>query len=199
MHQNYWGKPVSGFGDPAASVLVLGLAPGAHGANRTGRMFTGDPASTWLMRAMHAHGFASKDDSVAADDGLTLTGAFITSPLKCAPPKNRGTSEEFDACREHLLSEFRLLNRVEVVVALGTVAWKSYHRVLRLLGHPYPTPMARFGHLRVVDDGIPHTLIGCYHPSQLNTSTGRLTRDMLDEVFAEAARRVKGAPRVTSP
>ncbi|MGB0589419.1 MAG: uracil-DNA glycosylase [Myxococcota bacterium] len=185
----YWGKPVPGLGDADARVLVLGLAPGAHGANRTGRMFTGDPSGDWLFRALHQAGFANQPTSTASDDGLVLSDCIIVSPLRCVPPGNKPKADELASCASFLEREFTLLDRVKVVVALGGIAWKTYHRVMADLGESLPRPRAKFGHLKTVEEGLPHVLIGSYHPSQLNTSTGRLTEAMLQEVF-ERARQV---------
>jgi uracil-DNA glycosylase family 4 len=184
--ETYWGRPVPGFGDADARVLVLGLAPGAHGANRTGRMFTGDPSGDWLFRALHEAGFANQPTSTHVGDGLALTDCVIVSPLRCVPPGNKPQADELAACATFLEREFTLLDRVKVVVALGGIAWRTYHRVMADLGAAMPRPRARFGHLATVHTGLPHVLIGCYHPSQLNTSTGRLTAPMLREVFEHA-------------
>ena len=188
--QEYWARPVPGFGDPAARLLVLGLAPAAHGANRTGRMFTGDRSGDWLFSAMHRAGFASQGSSEHAEDGLVLTGAWVTSGVKCAPPDNRPTPGERDACTPWVHRELEALPRVRAVVALGAFAWGQLLRVLREAGHPVPVPQPKFGHGAEARVG-PYTLIGSYHPSQQNTFTGRLTPEMLDDVFA-AARRVSG-------
>lgn len=187
----YWGRPVTAFGDPDARVVVLGLAPGAHGANRTGRMFTGDPSGDWLFRALHAAGFANQPTSTHRDDGLALTDCLITSPLRCVPPGNKPTAQELEACGSFLHREFDLLDRARVVVALGGIAWRTYHRVMAARGVTLPRPRAVFGHLRVVDEGLPHVLVGSYHPSQLNTSTGRLTAPMLEAVFVAAREQVR--------
>jgi uracil-DNA glycosylase family 4 len=184
----YWGRPVPGFGDPRAGLLVLGLAPGAHGSNRTGRMFTGDRAGDWLFRAMHRAGFASQPTSVGRDDGLELRGAFVTAPVKCAPPANKPTGEERDACRPWLEAELDLLPDFRVVVALGSFAWAQALAVLEGRGFTVPTPRPRFGHgaearLR---PGVAPTLLGSYHPSQQNTFTGTLTEEMFDAVWVRA-------------
>ncbi len=178
----YWGRPVPGFGDPQAAVLVVGLAPAAHGANRTGRMFTGDRSGDWLFGSLHRTGFANQATSTSRDDGLELTGAYVTAPVRCAPPANQPTTEERDACAPYLDAEMALLPW-RVAVALGGFAWDA---VLRHRGWQGRKP--RFGHgaEAALPDG--RTLIGSYHVSQQNTFTGRLTEAMLDDVFLEASR-----------
>lgn len=186
--ETYWGAPVPGLGDVAATVVVIGLAPAAHGANRTGRMFTGDRSGDWLFRAMHRAGLANQPDSVHRDDGLTLTGAYVTAPVRCAPPANQPTPAERDACRPFLDAELELLTDARVFVALGGF---GYQVAADLLGVSRPRP--RFGHgLEVAvpphgGGGPPRTLLCSYHVSQQNTFTGRLTEPMLDAVFARAA------------
>ena len=183
----YWARPVPGFGDPAARLLVFGLAPAAHGANRTGRMFTGDRSGEWLFAAMHRAGFASQPTSEHRGDGLVLRDAYVTSAVKCAPPDNQPTPEERDACAPWVLRELEALPRLRVVVALGGFAWAQALRTLREAGHPVPSPLPKFGHGAEARLGA-LTLIGSYHPSQQNTFTGRLTPGMLDDVFAAARR-----------
>jgi len=183
--QEYWGRPVPGFGDPKARILVVGLAPAAHGANRTGRMFTGDRSGDWLFRALHRAGLASQPESVARDDGLTLRNVWITAPVRCAPPGNKPTTVERDLCSPWLEREFDLLDRVEVVVCLGGFAWSVVHRLLAARGIEVLRPRPRFGHGVVSPTGGP-TVIGSYHVSQQNTFTGRLTEEMLDAVFESA-------------
>ena len=178
--QVYWGRPVPGFGDPDARVLVVGLAPAAHGGNRTGRVFTGDRSGDWLFRAMHRAGFANQPTSVSADDGLRLTGAYVAAVVRCAPPANRPTPDERDRCVGYLEREMALLGAVRVVVALGQFA---YDAVARLCG---VRPRPRFGHGVEVALGRGRTLLCSYHPSQQNTFTGTLTEAMLDAVFARA-------------
>ena len=192
--QTYWARPLPGFGDPRARVLVMGLAPAAHGGNRTGRMFTGDRSGDWLFRALHAAGFASQPTSAHRDDGLTLRGAYITAAARCAPPANRPTPAEQARCQPYLLSELQSLRRLKVVVALGKIGWDAYLRARRAAGAAVPRPLPRFGHgvAARMPDGV--TLLGCFHPSQQNTFTGRLTRPMLAAVFARA-RRLARAPR----
>jgi uracil-DNA glycosylase family 4 len=177
---DYWGRPVPGFGDPNASLLIVGLAPGAHGANRTGRMFTGDRSGEVLYASLHRCGIADRPASVSRDDGMLLTGAWITAPVRCAPPANRPTSEERDACAPFLARELELLPW-RAVLALGAFGWDA---VVRHVGTDGPRP--RFGHgaRATLSDGRP--LIGSYHVSQQNTFTGRLTPDMLDEVVRAA-------------
>ncbi|MDE0653374.1 MAG: uracil-DNA glycosylase [bacterium] len=177
---DYWGRPVPGFGDPAARLLVVGLAPAAHGANRTGRMFTGDRSGEWLYRALWRADFANQPQAVSADDGLALTGAWVTSPVKCAPPANKPNGEEFAACRGFFEAELEALEQVRVVVALGGLACGAVARHWNL------RPRPRFAHgLEVALPGD-RTLLCCYHVSQQNTFTGRLTEEMLDAVFDRA-------------
>ena len=178
--QEYWGRPVPGFGDPRARLLVVGLAPAAHGGNRTGRIFTGDRSGDWLFAALWRAGFANQPTSLHRDDGLELTDCWISAPVKCAPPDNRPTPDERDRCAPYLAAEVRLLP-LRVVVALGGFAWDA---ALRHLGPVRPKP--RFGHGAEVEVGAV-VLLGSYHVSQQNTFTGRLTEPMLDAVFARAA------------
>ncbi len=184
-----------GFGDPDARVLLVGLAPAAHGANRTGRVFTGDGvggSGDFLMAALHRAGFANRDTSQRADDGLALTGAYILAAVRCAPPDNKPTPEEITRCLDHLDAELAELTRVQVVVALGHIAWDAWLQRLKQRGVA-PKPRPRFGHGAVapMGTGLP-TLVGCYHPSRQNTNTGRLTAAMMDEVFEEARRLAGG-------
>jgi uracil-DNA glycosylase family 4 len=178
----YWGKPVPGFGDPAARVVVIGLAPAAHGGNRTGRVFTGDRSGDWLFGAMHRAGLANQPTSVARDDGLRLLGAYVLAAVRCAPPANRPTPAERDRCSGYLRRELDLLADARVYVALGQFAFDVGARHLQVA-----PPRPRFGH--GVEAAVPggRHLIGCYHPSQQNTFTRRLTVEMLDEVFARAS------------
>jgi uracil-DNA glycosylase len=176
----YWGRPIPGFGDPQARVVVLGLAPAAHGANRTGRMFTGDRSGDWLFRAMHRAGLANQPESVAIDDGLALQGAWVTSAVKCAPPDNKPTPTERDACAGHLKREVAALSSARVIVCLGTFGFDAALRLFDV------RPKPKFAHgTEVAVPGGP-TLLGCYHVSQQNTFTGRLTEQMLDDVFERA-------------
>jgi uracil-DNA glycosylase len=183
--EEYWARPVSGFGDPDASIAIVGLAPAAHGANRTGRMFTGDRSGEWLYSALHRAGLADRPESHRRDDGLRLRGAYVTAVVRCAPPANKPTPSERDNCLPYLARELSLLERCRTVVALGAFAWDGALRVLREPGRSAPRPRPRFGHgaEAAVADRI---LLGCYHPSQQNTFTGRLTEPMLDAVFDRA-------------
>jgi len=186
--QHYWAKPLPGFGDPRARLLLVGLAPAAHGGNRTGRMFTGDRSGDWLFDALHHASFASQPTSTHAGDGLELNDAYITAAIRCAPPDNKPTPTEIAACEPYLLRELRLLSRVRVVVGLGRIGWQAYLNARRALGAPPLRPVPKFGHgaLARFDDGI--ALIASYHPSQQNTFTGKLTRPMLRGVFQTARR-----------
>jgi uracil-DNA glycosylase family 4 len=179
--EDYWGRPVAGFGDPDATVYVLGLAPAAHGGNRTGRVFTGDRSGDWLFASLHRTGFANQPTSLARGDGLELTGAFVAAAVRCAPPANRPLPAERDECLPYAARELELLGRVRAIVALGGFAWDA---ALRL--HPPVRPRPKFGHAAEADLPGDRTLLGCYHPSQQNTFTRRLTEPMLDVVFARA-------------
>lgn len=184
-HETYWGRPVPSFGDPSGRVLVLGLAPAAHGGNRTGRMFTGDRSGDWLYASMYRTGLANQPTSVHRGDGLQLAGAWIAAPVRCAPPANKPTTEERDTCFPYLVRELGLLPEVRVFVALGGFAWEAGLRVAAAIGEPVPRPKARFGHGAEVVLGR-YTMVGSYHVSQQNTFTGRLTEQMLDSVFLRA-------------
>jgi uracil-DNA glycosylase len=185
--EEYWGRPLPGFGDPAARVLVLGLAPAAHGGNRTGRIFTGDRSGDWLFGSMYRTGFANQPTSVSREDGLTLGDAYVTAAVRCAPPANKPLPEERDNCQPYLERELSLLQDVRVVVTLGSFAWDAALRVTRALGEPIPKPRPKFGHGASVEIGR-FKLLGCFHPSQQNTFTGKLTEPMIDEVFDRARR-----------
>ena len=187
---DYWGKPVPSFGDSRARLLILGLAPAAHGANRTGRMFTGDRSGDFLYRALFETGFASQATSVSREDGLRLTGAYITASAHCAPPDNKPALDELANCRAYLERELDLLKQVRVVVALGRLAFDTYLKILRDRGHIKSLTPFAFGHgaEHRTGEGMP-LLIASYHPSQQNTSTGKLTAEMLREIF-ERARQV---------
>jgi uracil-DNA glycosylase len=187
--ERYWGRPVPGFGDPAASVLIVGLAPAAHGGNRTGRIFTGDRSGDFLFAAMHRVGLANQPTSVARDDGLRLAGAYVAAVNRCAPPGNKPTIAERDRCLPYLEREIDALPSLRSIVALGAFAWDGVLRALGALGHLTPRPKPRFGHAAEATIGS-WTLIGCFHPSQQNTFTGRLTPAMLDEVLRRAVRLV---------
>jgi uracil-DNA glycosylase family 4 len=185
VREEYWGRPVPGFGDADARVLVLGLAPAAHGGNRTGRVFTGDRSGDWLYAALWRCGFANQPQSRSREDGLSLTGAYVTAAVRCAPPANRPLPAERDACAPFLERELALLRAVRVVVCLGAFAWEAALRARAALGEPVPRPKPRFGHGAELRLGE-YELLGCFHPSQQNTFTGRLTEEMLDAVFARA-------------
>jgi uracil-DNA glycosylase family 4 len=182
--QAYWGRPVPGFGDPGAGVLVLGLAPAAHGGNRTGRIFTGDRSGDFLFASMHRVGLANQSTSVTADDGLRLLGSYVAAVNRCAPPANKPTPAERDRCLPFLVREIEALERLSVIVALGAYAWDGGLRALSSLGFTR-RPKPRFGHGTETSVG-PYTLIGCFHPSQQNTFTGKLTTAMMDAVMARA-------------
>ena len=184
--ETYWGRPVPSFGDERARLLICGLAPAAHGGNRTGRVFTGDRSGDWLFAALHRAGFANQPTSTHRDDGLRLTDCYITACVHCCPPDNRPTPDERDNCRPYLVRELRLLSRVRCVVCLGGFAWEGFFRALADLGETV-RPRPRFGH--GVEAAIgPRMALGCYHPSQQNTFTGRLTETMLDDIFKRARR-----------
>ncbi len=186
--EEYWGRPLPGFGDPRAPVVVLGLAPAAHGGNRTGRIFTGDRSGDWLFGSLYRAGFANQPQSIARDDGLALTGCYVTAAVRCAPPANRPLPAERDTCLPYFVRELELLPRARVVVCLGGFAWDAALRALAARGAPIPRPRPRFGHAALVAVGD-YELLGCYHPSQQNTFTGRLTEPMIDEVMRRARER----------
>jgi uracil-DNA glycosylase family 4 len=194
----YWGKPLPGFGDPDARILVIGLAPAAHGGNRTGRVFTGDARGDFLWAALHRNGLADRPSSRRADDGLTLFGTRIAAAVRCAPPLNKPTIDERDNCAPVLVREMAILDEVRVVVALGSFGWDAALRAFAELGARVPTPKPRFGHaaeVRIEGVGRPGwVLLGSYHPSQQNTFTGRLTVPMFDSVIARA--RAIGLPQM---
>jgi uracil-DNA glycosylase len=193
--ERYWAKPLEGFGDSAARVVLVGLAPAAHGGNRTGRMFTGDRSGDWLFASLHRTGFANRPESERRGDGLRLEGAYITAVNRCPPPANRPTPAERDNCLPYLERELELLERSRVLVALGSFAWDGALRALRALGEQVPRPRPRFAHGAEAQAGR-WTLLGCYHPSQQNTFTGKLSEEMLDEVLRRA--RTLGWSRPTS-
>lgn len=186
--QRYWARPLPGFGDVRARLLLIGLAPAAHGGNRTGRIFTGDESGNWLFRALWEAGFANQPTSERRDDGLRLIDAYVTAAVRCAPPANKPTAAEIATCRPYLLEEVACLTRVRVVVGLGRVGWRAYLDARRALGRSLPRPLPAFAHGRVTrfDDGV--ALIASYHPSQQNTFTGKLTRSMFRAVFMTARR-----------
>lgn len=186
--ESYWGRPLPGFGDPDGRILLIGLAPAAHGGNRTGRVFTGDASGDFLWAALHAEGLADRPASRRADDGLTLIDTYIAAAVRCAPPLNRPTNDERDACAPFLAREIAVLDRLEVVVALGRFGWDAALRAFAALGHR-ARPKPRFGHGAEVVVG-PYRLLGSYHPSQQNVFTGRLTSAMFRTVLDRARRLV---------
>ncbi len=189
---DYWGKPVPSLGSADARLLVIGLAPAAHGGNRTGRVFTGDSSGRWLFRALHKAGFANQPTWQRRDDGLQLIDCYITAVIHCAPPGNKPTPGEIDRCRGYLLDEIRGLNQLRVVIALGKIAFDNYLKSLKQLGVEIPKPLPKFSHDSVHELGpdLP-TLIASYHPSRQNTNTGKLTEPMLDAVFARARKLIR--------
>ncbi len=188
--EDYWARPLDGFGDPGARLAIVGLAPAAHGANRTGRMFTGDRSGEWLYAALHRAGLASRPASERRDDGLRLDGAYVTAVVRCAPPANRPSPEERDNCLPYLERELVLLRECRAILALGSFAWDGALRALRGMGAEVPRPRPRFGHEAEAEIGR-WALVGSYHPSQQNTFTGRLTEPMLDAAIARALRHAR--------
>lgn len=186
QHWTYWGLPIPGFGDPAARLLIVGLAPAAHGANRTGRMFTGDSSGNWLYAALHRTGFANQPTSVSRDDGLALSDCYISAAARCAPPDNRPTLEELAHCRPYLEAELGLLRGLKVVVVLGRIAWENWLRAAGWWASLAPRERPPFGHGHQwrAPDGI--VLLSSYHPSRQNTNTGKLTLDMWNGIFERA-------------
>ncbi|MCW3015437.1 MAG: uracil-DNA glycosylase [Solirubrobacterales bacterium] len=186
--EEYWGRPIPGFGDPAARVLILGLAPAAHGANRTGRVFTGDRSGDFLFAALHRTGFANQSTSVHSGDGLALRDAWITAAVRCAPPANRPTPAERDTCLPFSVRELELLPDVGLIVCLGAFAWDAALRLRGAAGAPRPAGAGRprFAHDALFADGDWLPMLGCFHPSQQNTFTGRLTVSMIDGVLLHA-------------
>ncbi len=188
-NQSYWGKPVPAFGGCAGSIAVVGLAPAAHGANRTGRMFTGDRSGDWLVEALHRFGFASQAESCDRDDGLFLIDTYVSAVARCAPPGNKPTAGELENCRAYLVRELGLMDRVEVVVALGRIAYGGFLTAWRAADCMVPRPKPKFSHeSRAFLEGPKGKvlLVGSYHPSQQNTFTGRLTRRMFHQIFRRA-------------
>ena len=183
--EDYWAKPLDGFGDPEARIAIVGLAPAAHGANRTGRMFTGDRSGEWLYAALHRAGLANRAESEHRGDGLRLRDAYVTAVVRCAPPANKPAIGERDNCLPYLERELELLERARVIVALGAFAWDGALRAARARGAAVPRPKPRFGHGAEADLGR-WSLLGCFHPSQQNTFTGKLTVPMIDAAFARA-------------
>jgi len=188
--ERYWARPLPGFGDADAQVLLVGLAPAAHGGNRTGRMFTGDRSGDWLYEALHRYSFANQASSTHRNDGLALTDCYIGASVRCAPPGNKPASDEFENCRRFFRDELTLLKRKRVIVTLGKIAFDQYLKVCHLEGYAVPSPLPTFGHgvLYRLPWGV--TLLGSYHPSQQNTFTGKLTRPMFHAVFARACREI---------
>jgi uracil-DNA glycosylase family 4 len=183
--EEYWGRPLPGFGDPDARVLLLGLAPAAHGGNRTGRIFTGDRSGDWLFASLYRTGFANQPTSVGRHDGLRLSGAWVCAAVRCAPPANRPLPSERENCLPYLVRELSLLSEVRVIVALGSFGWDAALRGLAALGEPRVRPRPKFGHGASVEIGR-FTLLGCFHPSQQNTFTGKLTEPMIDQILGLA-------------
>ena len=193
---DYWARPLPGFGDPDARLLIVGLAPAAHGGNRTGRIFTGDRSGDWLFRALHRAGYANQPTSEHRDDGLRLSGAYIAAVNRCCPPGNRPTPVERENCLPYLARELALLEKVRLLVGLGSFAWDGALRAINMIGHALPKPRPRFAHGAESTVGS-YTLLGTYHPSQQNTFTGKLTEEMLDAVFTRA-RELEIGPTVRS-
>lgn len=182
---DYHARPVPGFGDPNAWLLIVGLAPAAHGANRTGRMFTGDRSGDFLYAGLHRSGLANQADSVSVEDGLSLKGVYISAAIRCAPPANKPTADQIKQCSSYLLDEYHALKNGKVIMALGGIAWNAVLTLGKQVGWEIPSPKPKFGHQSVVEsESI--SVIGCYHVSQQNTFTGRLTPAMFDEAIAKA-------------
>jgi uracil-DNA glycosylase family 4 len=188
--EEYWGKPLPGFGDPKARLLIVGLAPAAHGGNRTGRMFTGDRSGDWLFRALHKAEFANQPTSEHRRDGLRLTDCYITAAVRCAPPENKPTPEEFQNCRPYLIEEIKLLNHIRVVIGLGKIGFESAIKAFREAGKIPPGRTPRFAHGSMINFGE-MTFIASYHPSQQNTFTGKLTEKMFNQVFRKATTAIR--------
>lgn len=189
----YWGKPVHGFGDYSARLVILGLAPGAHGANRTGRVFTGDDSGRWLYEALHRFGFANQSSSERRDDGLVLTDAYISNVIRCAPPQNKPAPSEIAACADYLLDEMGLLTRKRILLCLGNVALQAYRRVLRSRGQPYRHLVFKHGLVQAIGAGEP-LVCTSYHPSRQNTFTRKLTKPMWYAIFAAVRRLLEELP-----
>jgi len=191
-NEDYWGKPVPAFGDPRARLLIVGLAPAAHGANRTGRMFTGDRSGDWLYRALHRAGFANQANSVRIEDGLKLKDCYITAAVRCAPPQNKPTLEEIQTCESYLEQELNLLKNIQVILGLGKIGFDlAYHACRAAFELPSESARFRFAHGAEYELGNGLTLMGSYHPSQQNTFTGRLTEEMFDAVFHRISDRLE--------
>ena len=194
----YWGLPVPGFGDPEARLLIVGLAPAAHGANRTGRMFTGDSSGNWLYEALHRYGFANQPESISRDDRLQLIDCYLGAAARCAPPDNRPAPEELANCRPYLETEIKLLRRMRAVVVLGRIAWENYLKAAGWWSRLPPADRPPFGHGREhrFPDGV--TLLSSFHPSRQNTNTGKLTRAMWHGIFARARELIEAPARARS-
>lgn len=188
LGQTYWGKPIPGFGDPNAQLLLVGLAPAAHGGNRTGRMFTGDESGNWLFRALHKAGFANQSESISRNDGLKLINCYITATCRCAPPKNKLLQQEVRNCRPFILQEFKLLKNLRVVVGLGKIGFDTAFDCIKELGWTELKSRPKFSHGAAAQLNLSLTLIGSYHPSQQNTFTGTLTEPMFNAIFRNARR-----------
>jgi len=191
--QKYWGRPVPSLGPGNARLLIVGLAPAAHGGNRTGRVFTGDRSGDWLYRALHRFGFANQPNSTHRNDGLRLVDCYITAAVHCAPPDNKPTPEEFVNCRPYFIEELQALKSLRVVIPLGLIGFKTYFGARRELGWENPSPLPQFSHggVALLADGV--CVVSSYHPSQQNTQTGKLTEAMFDEVFRKARKRIDSA------
>lgn len=189
----YWAKPLPGFGDPKARLLIVGLAPAAHGGNRTGRLFTGDRSGDWLYEALYSFGFSNQASSVHRGDGLRLNDCYITAAVRCAPPANKPTREEFENCRPYLVQELGRLKRIRVVIALGKIAFDSFLKAYRESGGSLSKPRSQFRHGAFIHLGDDLTLLASYHPSQQNTFTGKLTRKMFNAVFRKARELLEGS------
>jgi uracil-DNA glycosylase len=189
--QSYWARPLPGFGDPKARLLIVGLAPAAHGGNRTGRIFTGDRSGDWLYGTLHRFGFSSLPGSLDRDDGLKLTDCYISAAVRCAPPDNKPLPDEFERCRPYLVRELQLLQQTRVVIALGKIGFDAFLKAYVENGGTMPKPRPQFGHGSLARIGAV-TLLGCYHPSQQNTFTGKLTREMFHDVFNQAKKILEG-------
>ncbi len=184
--ESYWGKPVPGFGDPNAEILLIGLAPAAHGANRTGRMFTGDESGKWLYRALYKNGFSNKVESVAKNDGLILYNVYITATCRCAPPQNKPSNEEIQNCRPYILNELHLLKKLRVIIGLGKIGFDAAFDCIKESGLTDLNHRPKFSHGAIIQLNTNLILIGSYHPSQQNTFTGKLTELMFDSIFTAA-------------
>ncbi len=191
--QTYWARPLPGFGDPKAKLLIVGLAPAAHGGNRTGRIFTGDRSGDWLYETLYGFGFSNQPGSAHPDDGLRLRGCYICAAVRCAPPDNKPTLQEFERCRPYLVEELKLLKDVRVVVALGKIAFDSFLKAYQEGGGIISKPRPQFGHGSLVRLDNRLALMGSYHPSQQNTFTGKLTREMFHAVFKRARDLLEGS------